>query len=583
MVKNTGDYTVNLCDPDRLVDWELIEEVQIETMDSSSLSCPICLYEPVAAKMTKCGHVYCWSCMLHYLSLSDKPWRKCPICYEPIYKKDLKSVSVLAHSAEYKTGDRVDMTLMFKHKSKLNCITLPCDIQSKFCQDETRVCSGSSSSAAHSAAYYKLFEGGAYSACQKFLKLHSRSAQYIHEAIVEREKSELVRQAEADKDQPEVCFVSEALVLLEEREAQLKSEMVDSNKSTRHSEVTEETSKEPVKSQSNHQTSDMVYFYQASDGQRIYINGLNQRCLVAEYGSNLSERAPKQITARIVASESHFMTEENRRSRYKYLSHLPLHSEFRLVELDLGEYLSESTLDQFKDEINERRQIRERKQIREKQSSEKAQARAAAAAAASQQYAYSDYYHNIQTTTANLSDLNEFPEASSSPPASSSASLASGASSGGGLADTSITSNAAAAAASQVSFAQMLKQDENLIGIGSTQNTINEMAWPSLDDTTSSTSAPAKTQMTSGWLSMVKQQQMQEPIRRTKYQNAPTPWGNNATIKPSTDVATSKGKEEDNDECNDVMPAPHYKQSFFSAIDESLRLIESSSLYFYIK
>jgi hypothetical protein len=48
------------------------------------------LYPPTAAKITRCGHVFCWSCILHYLSLSDHSWRKCPICYESIYRKDLK-------------------------------------------------------------------------------------------------------------------------------------------------------------------------------------------------------------------------------------------------------------------------------------------------------------------------------------------------------------------------------------------------------------------------------------------------------------------------------------------------------------
>ena len=31
--------------------------------------CPICLYPPKAAKMTRCGHVFCWCCILHYLKL----------------------------------------------------------------------------------------------------------------------------------------------------------------------------------------------------------------------------------------------------------------------------------------------------------------------------------------------------------------------------------------------------------------------------------------------------------------------------------------------------------------------------------
>jgi hypothetical protein len=60
------------------------------------------------------------------------------------------------------------------------------------------------------------------------------------------------------------------------------------------------------------------------------------------------------------------MSEENRK-RYKYLSHLPLHSEFKIVELELKEpVLSNKTLELFGDEIEERRRMRERKEIREK-------------------------------------------------------------------------------------------------------------------------------------------------------------------------------------------------------------------------
>jgi len=67
VVKDSGDYSVNLVDPDLLVDWSNIEEIH---MDSNEfISCPICLYPPNAGKMTKCGHIFCWPCILHYLRL----------------------------------------------------------------------------------------------------------------------------------------------------------------------------------------------------------------------------------------------------------------------------------------------------------------------------------------------------------------------------------------------------------------------------------------------------------------------------------------------------------------------------------
>ncbi|KAG0301197.1 hypothetical protein BGZ98_008551 [Dissophora globulifera] len=84
------EYEVYTMDADVSVEWEDIEQVLI----SVPQSCPICLQPPVAARITKCGHVYCFSCILHYLALSEtsKAWRKCPICWDAIYEKDLKSV-----------------------------------------------------------------------------------------------------------------------------------------------------------------------------------------------------------------------------------------------------------------------------------------------------------------------------------------------------------------------------------------------------------------------------------------------------------------------------------------------------------
>ncbi|KAJ6641373.1 RING finger protein 10, partial [Pseudolycoriella hygida] len=78
----------HLKSPDHLIDWSFVEQVNV--LSSEEPQCPICLYYPVAGKMTKCGHIYCWPCVLHYLSLSDQLSRNCPICNEMVSKNDLK-------------------------------------------------------------------------------------------------------------------------------------------------------------------------------------------------------------------------------------------------------------------------------------------------------------------------------------------------------------------------------------------------------------------------------------------------------------------------------------------------------------
>ncbi|CAG8488224.1 4499_t:CDS:10 [Funneliformis caledonium] len=96
LVKSMGDYTVYQADPDLLLNWQDIEQVIITNPNIPG--CPICLQQPTAARVTKCGHTYCLACILHYLQLNDdedrpnKKWRKCPICWDAVYSKDLKSV-----------------------------------------------------------------------------------------------------------------------------------------------------------------------------------------------------------------------------------------------------------------------------------------------------------------------------------------------------------------------------------------------------------------------------------------------------------------------------------------------------------
>ncbi|KAM0746132.1 hypothetical protein T439DRAFT_330104 [Meredithblackwellia eburnea MCA 4105] len=108
----TSDYTAHFADADIRFDWDDVLQVVVDTttklavddeeqhfaessaaLVAGTQTCPICLSEPTAARMTRCGHVYCLACMLHYLALADgTKWRKCPVCHESVYAKDLRPV-----------------------------------------------------------------------------------------------------------------------------------------------------------------------------------------------------------------------------------------------------------------------------------------------------------------------------------------------------------------------------------------------------------------------------------------------------------------------------------------------------------
>ncbi|KAH9858236.1 hypothetical protein C2E23DRAFT_769865 [Lenzites betulinus] len=105
----TGDYTVHFADPDIYFQWHDILQVIIprghhlssssraqQSEDAGILTCPICLSPPTAPRMTKCGHVFCYPCILHLISTSDQhKWVRCPICFDSVNERQLKAVKWL--------------------------------------------------------------------------------------------------------------------------------------------------------------------------------------------------------------------------------------------------------------------------------------------------------------------------------------------------------------------------------------------------------------------------------------------------------------------------------------------------------
>jgi len=143
VVKEGFDYSPYLADPDLLVEWDYIEEIVIKLpkytwlwnisnknlnislkrlLQNQPPSCPICLSLPTAAQITRCGHVFCWPCMLHYLALSDDPWRKCPICFEAVHRRQLRSARFFAPERNFQENSTVTLQLMRRDKGAANFV-----------------------------------------------------------------------------------------------------------------------------------------------------------------------------------------------------------------------------------------------------------------------------------------------------------------------------------------------------------------------------------------------------------------------------------------------------------------------------
>ncbi|XP_061025405.1 E3 ubiquitin-protein ligase RNF10 isoform X2 [Eubalaena glacialis] len=419
VVSEDQDYTVHFADPDTLVNWDFVEQVRICSHEVPS--CPICLYPPTAAKITRCGHIFCWACILHYLSLSEKTWSKCPICYSSVHKKDLKSV-VATESHQYVVGDTITMQLMKREKGVL--VALP---KSKWMNVEHPIHLGDEQ---HS----------------QYSKLLLASKEQVLHRVVQEEKAALEQQLAEEKHTPESCFIEAAiqelktreealsglaesrgevagvvaaleqlvlmaplakesvfqprkgmleylsafdeettgvcslgspprplaLPLVEEEEAVSEPEPEGLSEACEDSELaednlgegticTESSQQEPVTKPSitRLSSSPCYYFYQAEDGQHMFLHPVNVRCLVREYGS--LEQSPEKISATVVEIAGYSMSEDVRQ-RHRYLSHLPLTCEFSICELALQPPLvSKETLELFSDDIEKRKRQRQKK------------------------------------------------------------------------------------------------------------------------------------------------------------------------------------------------------------------------------
>uniref|UniRef100_T1J2K6 E3 ubiquitin-protein ligase RNF10 n=1 Tax=Strigamia maritima TaxID=126957 RepID=T1J2K6_STRMM len=397
VVRAGRDYAIHAIDPDLLVDWDAIELVRLSSQEVPS--CPVCLYQPIAAKMTRCGHIYCWPCILHYLALSDKTWRKCPICFEAVHKTDLKSVvSLLAH--QYTVGEEITLRLMHREKGSVFATA-------KEKSDENK-------------GKLLRLDDADENTC--FAKLLTASPDQVLKQVVRRERRELDIALSSSRDDPESCFIDSALELLSKREenlinGQIVEQDITENDKTRYQHALEEVkipnnvptvvyscafSNELKKSDKSgsEKSEDKVlrqrqesvsssydeggataedldietteeksfknayYFYQACNGQHVYMHAMNAHMLIKEYGS--LENSPETVRAKIVEKEEITMTEELRR-RLRYLSHLPLSCEFEVVELQLKPpIVSKETEMAFEGEVEKRRTRRNKRARDEK-------------------------------------------------------------------------------------------------------------------------------------------------------------------------------------------------------------------------
>eukprot|EP00923_Selenidium_pygospionis_P052035 GHVN01090054.1.p1 GENE.GHVN01090054.1~~GHVN01090054.1.p1 ORF type:complete len:1058 (+),score=162.19 GHVN01090054.1:315-3176(+) len=130
-------------------------------------------------------------------------------------------------------------------------------------------------------------------------------------------------------------------------------------------------------------TTNLRWLYQSSSGELCYLHPLLSRCMLHEYGSHVDakkreavgdqdkatgdqDKPPEESWANLpvllrnrkIQSVTKIFLSKECRQRYRFLSHLPVHSSVAFVEVDIGDLLSGETKRKFGDELRKRAHAR---------------------------------------------------------------------------------------------------------------------------------------------------------------------------------------------------------------------------------
>lgn len=411
-------------DPDTPLDWSQIELVIVPI--SQDITCPICMDKHVAPRLMRCGHVFCWPCILRYADSTntEKPhgklinssqlleknyigqfcssntsiessnsnsfisnvanWRKCPVCFEIVNLKMLKMVN-FANNFDYSRAISDHKNPVFIQMKLLVSVIGRGKIHIHDQMDNLSL-----ETLLHQPKDTKKVISNAKTVNQLnvFDKVSWVDESFVRLSIIEPDLQDLLAHLDTlEKNDEDRHHVQAAIAMSIDRQSFLKPEIINPiDKKTNENHVnSHDTASEKknfarlTKYSNNHESSriatndltetnkkspksPVVYFHQSSDGQPYFLCPLNIKILKGQFGSY--DRFPTHLVASLLEIETFVMNEELRK-RHRYLSHLPIGCHFALCEVDLQNIVSPSVLAQFSTEINRRAINRKTKAMRE--------------------------------------------------------------------------------------------------------------------------------------------------------------------------------------------------------------------------
>jgi len=336
-------------DPNLHVDWkESVAAVRFFEAETDKIECAICLDKPIAPRSTRCGHVFCFPCILHHFAvlndgnekLKISAWHKCPICHKEVLKRKLKLATIskeLARVHKPEIGKNISFELMNRKKG-----TIFAKVGS---EDQDDIDFGSSKLSFSES-------------CFGIINLQQEL-----DILLEDLESLNVNVAMADK--LEIPFYREAVNLVKEGVLEIESRRQCQKES-------DDTKHDGFEKSAD---ADECYQYYQTSNTRMFLHPINNRCLIEEFlnksvenksverkrenssssfkKNNEEEESsaednqekettdeievrclPGNITGKVVEFET-FQVYEDIAKKFKFLNHLPEGTTVYLVEVDL--------------------------------------------------------------------------------------------------------------------------------------------------------------------------------------------------------------------------------------------------------
>jgi hypothetical protein len=388
--KSNQDYFFSTYEPDYFVEWDDI--LMVLAKRNTEYMCPIWREEQLVAPIiSKCGHIFCWPWILHYLLYASESegedWRKCPLCEDIIHKRILKLVKVFIKPPP-KENTIKKFRLAFRNKAS----TVVKYFEESDTGKEER------SKFKNLEVFYN--DSEAYNICRirVWKEYNSIFEEYRHQLIENCKESEglgdtlrvgFIHDALESIDQLDKELTNELEIIYQQRATNVNnmdeidqsnnanSEIIVQTKSSANSKMQDlgnyrwlaDTQKRYRYEEELKQTSGSYYFYQLDDETNSYLDPLWMKVLLKEYGSY--DNLPLEISSNILEIEEFNMT-ENQRFKNKPIGHLPLSAEFKFIEIDMMELVSYKSFEHFEKQIRQRENLRKRRIVQEEKYNDKA-------------------------------------------------------------------------------------------------------------------------------------------------------------------------------------------------------------------